>query len=49
MSVSYRSNDLDLEFELSTIADDGTEGLNEGNTKTFGITGGARRSRWARR
>ena len=40
VSVSYRSNDLDLEFELSTVADDGTEGLNEGNTKTFGITGG---------
>jgi flagellin len=39
IDVSYRSNDLDVEFQLS-VTDGTTEGLNEGNTKTFGITGG---------
>ncbi|CAA9427848.1 MAG: Flagellin protein FlaA [uncultured Phycisphaerae bacterium] len=39
VDVSYRSSTLDVEFKLSTKV--GTvEGLNEGNTKTFGITGG---------
>lgn len=32
-NVTYRSNNLDLEFDLST-------GLNAGQTKTIGITGG---------
>jgi flagellin len=32
-SITYRSNNLDLEFDLST-------GLNAGQTKTIGITGG---------
>jgi len=37
--VSYRSNTLDVEFQLSTKV--GTvNGLNNGLTKTFGITGG---------
>ena len=41
IDVSYRSNDLDVEFTLSTKnATTNVEGLNEGNTKTFGITGG---------
>jgi flagellin len=38
-SVTYRSSTLDIEFDLST-KDGTTNGLNNGLTKTFGITGG---------
>jgi flagellin len=39
IDVSYRSSTLDVEFQLSTQVGT-TVGLNNGNTQTFGITGG---------
>ena len=39
VNVSYRSSSLDVEFDLSTQSG-ATLGLNNGLTKTFGITGG---------
>ena len=38
-NVTYRSSNLDVEFDLSTF-DGTTNGLNNGGTKTFVITGG---------
>ena len=45
VNVSYRSSDLDLEFDMTSTGDTVggtviTSGLNNGKTKTFGITGG---------
>jgi flagellin len=40
VNVSYRSNDLDVEFDLSTKTSAGVLGLNNGKTKAIGITGG---------
>jgi flagellin len=39
VNVSYRTNDLDIEFDLSTLSG-AVQGLNNGKTKTIGITGG---------
>jgi flagellin len=39
IDVSYRSSTLDIEFQLS-VSDGTNNGLNNGLTKTFGITGG---------
>jgi flagellin len=39
INVTYRSSNLDVEFDLSTRSGS-TDGLNNGGTKTFTITGG---------
>ena len=39
VNVTYRNSNLDLEFDLSTTSG-ATNGLNNGGTKTFTITGG---------
>ena len=39
INVTYRNSNLDLEFDISTAAG-GVNGLNNGGTKTFSITGG---------
>ena len=39
VNVSYRSSSLDVEFDLRPSSGT-TQGLNNGTTKTFGITGG---------
>ena len=39
INVTYRNSNLDLEFDIST-ASGGVNGLNNGGTKTFTITGG---------
>jgi flagellin len=39
INVTYRNSNLDLEFDIST-ATGGVNGLNNGGTKTFTITGG---------
>ena len=39
INITYRTNNLDMEFDLSTF-DGTTNGLNNGLTKTFTITGG---------
>ncbi|QOV91516.1 flagellin N-terminal helical domain-containing protein [Humisphaera borealis] len=42
LDVTYRSSSLDVEFQLTSNGYNGatTAGLNNGNSKTFGITGG---------
>lgn len=46
LDVTYRDSSLDVEFQLSTKGLNGLagNGLNNGLTKTFGVTGGARSS-----